>query len=164
MNIINAITTRENYIYVFKGVQHPWALFWKLCLFSPKNKAALDKITKSFLRSDPTFSGTHIKKYFSFFQEPCSLCSTLKFLKGTEIFLYVSTRKFWIWSQKIFNNYVIEQSWWTYICWTLDKVSYRSGQECSKKLKYHGFTSIETIAVKLQWKICENQYFPCFEP
>ena len=23
---------------------------------------------------------------------------------------------------------------------------------------------VETIVVKLQWKMCENQYFPCFEP
>ena len=47
---------------------------------------------------------------------------------------------------------------------TSDKVSYGSGQKCSKKLKNHSFTSVETIVVKLQWKICENQYFPCFEP
>ena len=47
---------------------------------------------------------------------------------------------------------------------TSDKVSYGSGQKCSKELKNHSFTSVETIAVKLQWKMCENQYFPCFEP
>ena len=47
---------------------------------------------------------------------------------------------------------------------TSDKVSYGSGQKCSKELKYHNFTSVETIVVKLQWKMCENQYFPCFEP
>ena len=47
---------------------------------------------------------------------------------------------------------------------TLDKVSYGSGQNYSKELKNHSFTSVETIVVKLQWKICENQYFPCFEP
>ena len=45
-----------------------------------------------------------------------------------------------------------------------DKVSYESGQKCSKELKNHSFTSVETIVVKLQWKMCENQYFPCFEP
>ena len=45
-----------------------------------------------------------------------------------------------------------------------DKVSYGSGQKCSKELKNHSFTSVETIVVKLQWKMCENQYFPCFEP
>ena len=47
---------------------------------------------------------------------------------------------------------------------TLDKVFYGSGQKCSKELKNHSFTSVETIVVKLQWKMCENQYFPCFEP
>ena len=47
---------------------------------------------------------------------------------------------------------------------TSDKVSYGSGQKCSKELKNHSFTSVETTVVKLQWKICENQYFPCFEP
>ena len=47
---------------------------------------------------------------------------------------------------------------------TLDKVSYGSGQKYSKELKNHSFTSVETIVVKLQWKMCENQYFPCFEP
>ena len=47
---------------------------------------------------------------------------------------------------------------------TTDKVSYGSGQKCSKELKNHSFTSVETIVVKLQWKMCENQYFPCFEP
>ena len=47
---------------------------------------------------------------------------------------------------------------------TSDKVSYGSGQKCSKELKNHSFTSVETIDVKLQWKMCENQYFPCFEP
>ena len=47
---------------------------------------------------------------------------------------------------------------------TSDKVSYGSGQKCSKELKNHSFTSVETIVVKLQWKMCENQYFPCFEP
>ena len=46
----------------------------------------------------------------------------------------------------------------------LDKVSYGSGQKCSKELKNHSFTSVETIVVKLQWKMCKNQYFPCFEP
>ena len=46
---------------------------------------------------------------------------------------------------------------------TLDKVSYGSGQKCSKELKNHSFTSIEAIVLKLQWKMCENQYFPCFE-
>ena len=45
-----------------------------------------------------------------------------------------------------------------------DKVSYGSGQKCSKELKNHSFTSVETIVVKLQGKMCENQYFPCFEP
>ena len=45
-----------------------------------------------------------------------------------------------------------------------DKVSYGSGQKCSKEFKNHSFTSVETIVVKLQWKMCENQYFPCFEP
>ena len=33
---------------------------------------------------------------------------------------------------------------------TSDKVSYGSGQKCSKKLKNHSFTSVETIVVKLQ--------------
>ena len=47
---------------------------------------------------------------------------------------------------------------------TLDKVSYGSGQKCSKELENYSFTSVETIVVKLQWKMCENQYFPCFEP
>ena len=47
---------------------------------------------------------------------------------------------------------------------TSDKVSYGSGQKCSKELKSHSFTSVETIVVKLQWKMCKNQYFPCFEP
>ena len=31
-----------------------------------------------------------------------------------------------------------------------DKVSYESGQKCSKELTNHSFTSVETIAVKLQ--------------
>ena len=47
---------------------------------------------------------------------------------------------------------------------TSDKVSYGSGQKCSKELKNHSFASVETIVVKLQWKMCENQYFWCFEP
>ena len=47
---------------------------------------------------------------------------------------------------------------------TLDKVSYGSGQKYSKELKNHSFTSVETIVVKLQWKMCEDQYFPRFEP
>ena len=47
---------------------------------------------------------------------------------------------------------------------TSDKASYGSGQKCSKELKNHSFTSVEIIDVKLQWKMCENQYFPCFEP
>ena len=47
---------------------------------------------------------------------------------------------------------------------TSDKVSYGSGQKCSKELENYSFTSVETIVVKLQWKMCENQYFPCFEP
>ena len=46
----------------------------------------------------------------------------------------------------------------------IDIVSYGSGQKCSKELKNDSFTSVETIVVKLQWKMCENQYFPCFEP
>ena len=33
---------------------------------------------------------------------------------------------------------------------TLDKVSYGSGQKCSKELKNHSFTSVEAIVVKLQ--------------
>ena len=33
---------------------------------------------------------------------------------------------------------------------TLDKVSYGSGQKCSKELNNHSFTSAETIVVKLQ--------------
>ena len=32
----------------------------------------------------------------------------------------------------------------------LDKVSYGSSQKCSKELKYHSFTSVETIVVKLK--------------
>ena len=47
---------------------------------------------------------------------------------------------------------------------TSDNVSYGFGQKCSKELKNHSFTSVETIVVKLQCKMCENQYFPCFEP
>ena len=47
---------------------------------------------------------------------------------------------------------------------TSDKVSYGSGQKCSKELENYSFTSVATIVVKLQWKMCENQYFPCFEP
>ena len=47
---------------------------------------------------------------------------------------------------------------------TSDKVSYGSGQKFSKELKKHNFISVETIVVKLQWKMRENQYFPCFEP
>ena len=37
-------------------------------------------------------------------------------------------------------------------------------RKCSKELENYSFTSVETIVVKLQWKMCENQYFPCFEP
>ena len=33
---------------------------------------------------------------------------------------------------------------------TSDKVSHGSGQKCSKELKNHSFTSVETIVVKLQ--------------
>ena len=33
---------------------------------------------------------------------------------------------------------------------TLDKVSYGSGQKCSKELENYSFTSVETIVVKLQ--------------
>ena len=33
---------------------------------------------------------------------------------------------------------------------TSDKVSYGSGQKCSKELKNHSFTSVDTIVVKLQ--------------
>ena len=47
---------------------------------------------------------------------------------------------------------------------TSDKVSYGSGQKCSKELENYSITLVETIVVKLQWKMCENQYFPCFEP
>ena len=47
---------------------------------------------------------------------------------------------------------------------TSDKVSHGSGQKCSKELKNHSITLVETIVVKLQWKMCENQYFPWFEP
>ena len=47
---------------------------------------------------------------------------------------------------------------------TLDKVSYGSGQKSSKELKNHSFTSVEAIVVKLQRKMCKNQYFPSFEP
>ena len=39
---------------------------------------------------------------------------------------------------------------------TSDKVSYGSGQKCSKELENYSFTSVETIVVKLQWKMCEN--------
>ena len=46
----------------------------------------------------------------------------------------------------------------------LDKVSYGSGQKCSTELKNYSFTSVEAIVVKLQQKMCKNQYFPCFEP
>ena len=34
----------------------------------------------------------------------------------------------------------------------------------NRSLKNNSFTSVETIVVKLQWKMCENQYSPCFEP
>ena len=47
---------------------------------------------------------------------------------------------------------------------TSDNVSYGSGQKCSKELENYSFTSVETIVVKLQWKMCKNQYFPCFKP
>ena len=47
---------------------------------------------------------------------------------------------------------------------TSDNVSYGSGQRCSKELKNHSFTSVETFVMKLQWKKCENQYFPRFQP
>ena len=47
---------------------------------------------------------------------------------------------------------------------TSDKVSYGSGQKCSKELENYSFISVETTVVKLQWKMCENQYFPCFKP
>ena len=40
---------------------------------------------------------------------------------------------------------------------TLDKVSYGSGQKYSKELKKHSFTSVKTIVVKLQWKMCKKQ-------
>ena len=33
---------------------------------------------------------------------------------------------------------------------TLDKVSYGSGQKCSKELKNNSFTSVDAIVVKLQ--------------
>ena len=33
---------------------------------------------------------------------------------------------------------------------TSDKVSYGSGQKCSKELENYSFTSVETIVVKLQ--------------
>ena len=33
----------------------------------------------------------------------------------------------------------------------LNKVSYGSGQKCSKELKNHSFTSVETIVVKLYY-------------
>ena len=46
----------------------------------------------------------------------------------------------------------------------LDKVSYGSSQKYSKELKNHSFISVEATVVKLQQKMCENQYFPCFEP
>ena len=43
----------------------------------------------------------------------------------------------------------------------LDKVSYGSGQKYSKELKsYTGFFKERPLL----WKMCENQYFPCFEP
>ena len=46
----------------------------------------------------------------------------------------------------------------------LDKVSYGSTQKYSKELKITVLTSVEATVVKLQQKMCENQYFPCFEP
>ena len=46
----------------------------------------------------------------------------------------------------------------------LDQVSYGSGQKCPKELKNRNFRSVETTVVKLQSKMCENQYFACFEP
>ena len=44
------------------------------------------------------------------------------------------------------------------------KVSHGSGQKRSKELKNHSFTFVETTVMKLHWKMCENQYFSCFEP
>ena len=46
----------------------------------------------------------------------------------------------------------------------LDKETFGSGQKCSKEFTNHSFTSVEVIVVKLQWKMCRNQYFTCFEP
>ena len=39
---------------------------------------------------------------------------------------------------------------------TSDKVSYGFGQKCSKELKNHSFTSVETTVMKLQWKMWIN--------
>ena len=47
---------------------------------------------------------------------------------------------------------------------TLHKLFYGSGQKCSVKLKNHSLPSVEAIVVKLQYKMSENHYFPCFEP
>ena len=47
---------------------------------------------------------------------------------------------------------------------TLNTVFYGSGQKCSMVLKNYSFTSVEAIVEKLQRKMCEHQYFPCFEP
>ena len=44
---------------------------------------------------------------------------------------------------------------------TLNKVSYGSGQKCSKELTNHSFTLVKTIVVTLQYKMCKNQYFLC---
>ena len=45
---------------------------------------------------------------------------------------------------------------------TSDKVSYGSGQKCSKELKNYSFTSVETIVVKLQWKNVRKSIFSMF--
>ena len=46
---------------------------------------------------------------------------------------------------------------------TLDKVSYGSDQKCSKKLKNHSFTPVETIVLKLQKKNVWKSIFSMFE-
>ena len=45
---------------------------------------------------------------------------------------------------------------------TFDKVSYGSGQKCSKELKNHSFTSVETIVVKVTVKNVRKSIFSMF--
>ena len=46
---------------------------------------------------------------------------------------------------------------------TLDNVFNRSDQKCSKELKNKSSILVEPKVMKLQSKMCGNQYFPCFD-